>query len=970
MIGFNKAFICYGIVLLSSVFSSYQAIGQKYLINEVKVFQGISDIPFYTIQTDKEGFIYLCTENGIIRYNGTTFLKYYLSGANSEAFNDLYTLQDKRVLAVNFFEGLFELQNDVFVKKDIFGIKEYRYTFLSVTEFKNKIFLLTDLAVFVLNKNYEIVKIIDRSTLSHEGLLFTHQVNTGDTLYVLTTDSFLIKIDNNFQITYTTLTNKCRWVGNRSGNDIYYTCREVNTPLYALKRGVPSIFYPTLLQKDIITYKVRAIENKIFLCTSKGLLEINKDNKSAEWIIKNKRISDITKDYEGNYWVTSLDGELLKFNTHEIRKIEFNLHQTITNAVKINGDKFILATSINNFYLFDLQTNTFKFLGQYGEDGVKFLLYDSISNRLYFRQGYIDLMNLNFNRFYYGNYLTWNQNGDMIYSKGNKIYLHSNSPRDSSSEYNPELKAYLKIIYESRSYKAAFVDSNAYIILFNGLVKYQNDSVVFVKDLLTGNIIKGFDFVIDSKKNLWVVTLDKKIHLYQYEFLTKSIDLQNILSKNSFVFKIKYNHPYIMIFTQEGLLLIHEDTHEITDVNSIVGKFQKEYRDALFFNDSLYIIFNNEILVTTVYKQPDYKVKLIIDKIIEQDAVHKISENKSVIKLNSKMFFLYYDFLSFSHRTGLRIAYRIKDLDSSWNFVSPEINKIFVPYITPGRHTIEMAAVNSSGKIISNIFSLDVIIKKPFFNTPFFYLLLVILSVGLVVYAYHLNEVKIKKRELINNQLRVSKLTALRSRMNPHFVYNVLNSIQSLIYIGDKISASSSLSKFSELMRLVLDLSDKENISLNDEIRVIELYLELEKLRFGDEFKFSIEVDNELKYLNPEIPGFFIQPFVENSIKHGLLHKEGEKRLLFKIEKGTNNDVRIIVDDNGVGRKKSAEINARRNAKKSSFAVEAIINRINLINSQLKRKIVLQIFDKVDLNNQPSGTTVIISIPVELELDT
>lgn len=970
MTGFYRKLINYSILLLSYTLFTYQASGQKYLINEIKVFQGISDIPIYTIQTDKDGFIYLCTENGIIRYNGTTFIKYDLSGANSEAFNDIYTLKDKRVVAVNFFEGLFELQNDVFIKKDIFGIKEYRYTFLSVTEFKNKIILLTDLAVFVLNKNYEIIKIIDQSILNFKGLLFTHQVNTGDTLYLMTNDSLLIKIDNNFKITYTSLSYKCRWIGNGSGEDLYYTCREVNTPLYALKKGIPSIYYHTHLQKDIITYKVKAIENKIFLCTSKGLLEINNDNKNAEWIIKNKRISDITKDNEGNYWVTSLDGELLTFNTHEIRKTEINVNQTITNAIKINRNKLILATSVNNFYLFDLRTNTLEHLGQYGEDGVNFLSYDSISNRLFFRQGSIDLKNLTFNRFYYGNYMTWNQHGDMIFCKGNKIYYRTNAPINSSYEYNPELKAYLKIIYESRSYKAAFVDSSAYIILFNGLVKYQNDSIVFVKDLLTGNIIKGFDFVIDSKNNFWIISLDKIIRLYRYQFLTKTIDLQNILSKNSSVLKIKYNHPYIMIFTQEGLLLIHEDTHEITDVNSIVGKFQKEFRDALFFNDSLYIISNKEILVTKVYKQPDYKVKLIIDKISEQDAVHKISENTSAVKLNSKTFFLHYDFLTFSHHTGLRIAYRIKDLDSSWNFVSPEINKIFFPYITPGSHTIEMATVNNSGKIISNIISLDVIVKKPFFNTPIFYLILVILSVGIVVYSYHLNEVKIKKRELLNNQLRVSQLTALRSRMNPHFVYNVLNSIQSLIYIGDKISASSSLSKFSELMRLVLDLSDKENISLIDEIRVIELYLELEKLRFGDEFKFSIEVDNELKYLNPEIPGFFIQPFVENSIKHGLLHKEGEKRLLFKIEKGTNNDVRIIVDDNGIGRKKSAEINARRNAKKSSFAVEAIINRINLINSQLKRKIVLQIFDKVDLNNQPSGTTVIISLPVELELDT
>ena len=966
----NKTVIKSYIFLLFTILFVHHALSQKYLINEIKVFQGISDIPIYTIQNDKNGFIHLSTDRGIFRYNGNTFTKYNLSGANSESFNQVYTLNNNRVIAISFYEGLFELRNNIFYKINILGIKDYKYTFLSIEELNKKIFILTDQAIFVLNQNFEITKIIDHSTFNLNGLQFSHQVKSGDTIYVMTSDTFMIKIDQHLNITTIPLEHKCIWIGNSFRDELYYTCRDYSTPIYTLNNGIQSIYRDTTLSRDITIYKIKIFEDKIFLCTSKGLIEQSKDTKNMEWIIKNKRINDITNDYEGNFWATSLDGELLNFNTHEIKKIQINLNQTITNVAKINNNELIFATSINNFYLLDLKTNKIEHVGQYGKDGVKFLLYDSVNNILYFQYGSLNLKDKSFNSFYSGNYIAKSRYGDMIYCIGNKIYLRTNSPKDSTFEYNPKLRSYLKQIYESRSYKANFVDSTAYIILFNGIVKYENDSVVFMKDLLTGNLIKGIDFVIDSKNIFWVVNLDKKIHLYQYDFLTKTIDLQNVLSKDVSILKIKYNAPYIMVFSQDRLILIHEDTYEIIDVNSIIGKFKKEFRDALIINESIYIFSNDEILVTKVFKKQNNKVKIFIDKISDQDTSYQITDNTTLVKLNSKSFFLHYDFLTFSHHAGLRIAYRIKDIDSTWNLVSTDINKIFFPYITPGRHSIEMTAINSSGNIISDIQTLDIVVKKPFFSTPFFYLFMIIISVGAVAYIYHLNEIKIKKKELINNQLRMSKLTALRSRMNPHFVYNVLNSIQSLIYIGDKKTASHSLSKFSELMRLVLDLSDKENISLNDEIRVIELYLDLEKLRFGDEFKFFIEVDAELKYLNPEIPGFFIQPFVENSIKHGLLHKEGEKRLLFKIEKGTNNDVRIIVDDNGIGRKKSAEINARRNVKKSSFAVEAIINRINLINSQLKRKIVLQIFDKVDLNNEPSGTTVIISMPVELELDT
>ncbi|GCD76553.1 histidine kinase [Thermaurantimonas aggregans] len=958
------------ILSLLAVFSANELIGQDLLVNEINVFEGISNVPIYTIQTDEKGFIYLSTEKGIIRYNGITFTKFDLEGANNESFNYVYKLSDGRILAINFYEGIFELKNDKFEKKNIFGIKDYKYTFFSVTELNKKIYLLTDIALFVLDKEFQIIKILDNENKEFNIKYFSHMEKFGDTIYVFPKGKNLLKIDKFGNFYKDSLPFDCRWTANVMRDQLFFTCRDFPSAIYKRKNGVNQKIYDVIFKEEITTYKIKNINDEFYFCTSKGLAKINKKTNKLEWIIRNKRTNDLTIDYEGNYWAITLDGELLNWNDFNIRKIQTKLEENITNSIKIDSTRIVIATSLNNFYLFDLKTKSLKHIGQFGKDGVKFLYYDKALNKLYFQFGSIDLATGKYDNFYSGNYIAKGPDGDMIFCISNKIYVFSSSQKDSTYKYQPDMGGYLKQIYESRSYKSVFIDSAAYILLFNGIIKYYNGNITFVKDLLTGKSIIGYDMVIDSEKNLWVANLDKGIEVYRYEFLKKTFDMQNYFTKGSSILRLKYNKPYILVLYQEGLVMIHEKTHEIIDVNSILGKFSKVMNDALYTNDTLYIFTKDEIIYCTLINNKNARAKIFINGITDVNSNFYPFENNRETKLSSKTIFLNYDFLCYSNQGGIKIAYRIKNLDTSWNFISADVNKIFFPYLIPGKHTIQLAAVNSTGKIISDVQVVTVIAPQSFFLTPLFFIIVIVVLIGLLVIAYYLNDAKTKKKELLNNQLRMSKLTALRSRMNPHFVYNILNSIQSLIYIGDKKTASSSLSKFSELMRLVLDLSDKENISLVDEVHVIELYLELEKLRFGDEFKFTIDFDNELKYLNPEIPGFFIQPFVENAIKHGLLHKNGEKRLLLKIEKGTNNDIRIIVDDNGIGRKKSAEINARRNVKKSSFAVEAIINRINLINSQLKRKIVLQIFDKVDLNNEPSGTTVIISIPVELELDT
>ena len=127
------------------------------------------------------------------------------------------------------------------------------------------------------------------------------------------------------------------------------------------------------------------------------------------------------------------------------------------------------------------------------------------------------------------------------------------------------------------------------------------------------------------------------------------------------------------------------------------------------------------------------------------------------------------------------------------------------------------------------------------------------------------------------------ELTALKSQMNPHFIFNALNSIQEFIILNDKKKANQFMGKYADLVRSTLDMSDKESITLEEEVKSLELYLELEKLRFEDNFSYSIDVSGDLVEKNYKLPAMLIQPYVENAIKHGLLHKQGAKMCPFNL---------------------------------------------------------------------------------------
>jgi LytS/YehU family sensor histidine kinase len=215
-----------------------------------------------------------------------------------------------------------------------------------------------------------------------------------------------------------------------------------------------------------------------------------------------------------------------------------------------------------------------------------------------------------------------------------------------------------------------------------------------------------------------------------------------------------------------------------------------------------------------------------------------------------------------------------------------------------------------------------------------------------------------KKSEQIN-ELNASKLTAIQSQMNPHFIFNSLNSVQDLILKGDVEHSYTYITTFSNLVRRTLNYSEKDFIDFEQEIKLLELYLSLEKLRFKKELNYEILYNNIEDIM---IPPLLVQPFIENSLVHGLLHKEGIKNL--KITFYLKDRLICTIEDNGIGREKAKAIKLRQRSDHESFSGRAIKKRFEILSTVFGGEFGYE-YEDLTTNGEAIGTKVTLMIPVK-----
>lgn len=214
-----------------------------------------------------------------------------------------------------------------------------------------------------------------------------------------------------------------------------------------------------------------------------------------------------------------------------------------------------------------------------------------------------------------------------------------------------------------------------------------------------------------------------------------------------------------------------------------------------------------------------------------------------------------------------------------------------------------------------------------------------------------------------NNQQKLSNnllaLKSLRSQMNPHFIFNALNSVNNYIAKNDERSANRFLSEFSVLMRTVLENSEEDFIPFSKELELLKLYVKLEHSRFLEKFEYAIEVEENVRIDEFEIPPMLIQPYVENAIWHGLRYKDEKGHLRIKVEQPNTGLMTVTISDNGIGRKKSAQVKTKNQKKQKSKGMGNIQTRIGILNTMYQNKVDVAISDLMD---DGTGTKVVVNL--------
>jgi LytS/YehU family sensor histidine kinase len=207
-------------------------------------------------------------------------------------------------------------------------------------------------------------------------------------------------------------------------------------------------------------------------------------------------------------------------------------------------------------------------------------------------------------------------------------------------------------------------------------------------------------------------------------------------------------------------------------------------------------------------------------------------------------------------------------------------------------------------------------------------------------------------------QLGEMEMQALRAQMNPHFIFNSLNTIRYFVLNNENEKASDYLGKFARLLRLVLQNSRENTISLSEELAALRLYVEIEARRFGDSFQYQILVPEEIDTDAITVPPLLLQPFVENAVWHGLLHSNKPDRQLTVQISEEEDEYLFMITDNGIGRQKSGEMRSRPASLKKSFGMQITNKRVELFNKNFGAQIKISVRDLILANGEAGGTVV------------
>ncbi len=459
--------------------------------------------------------------------------------------------------------------------------------------------------------------------------------------------------------------------------------------------------------------------------------------------------------------------------------------------------------------------------------------------------------------------------------------------------------------------------------------------------------------------NIWLGT--KASGIWEFNTVT-----QNSVCRYTEENGLQKNEIHQLLFDKKGRLwILTLDGISITNLSQKITHYLDaqnglgDVKTIIQSGNTLY--FQKELGFVYSYIQNKLPAKKsatpYLIRIVELNGSKQISSNNRSFDYFENSLIFEYGVHDFSTKEHNNLAYRLVGLDEDWKNGNLK-NEVIYYNLASGDYTFQLKVKNQDKY---TYYSYPFSIAKPFWKTIWFYVLVFLISSASIWFFLRNRINRIMKEEQLKATFnaRISQLEskALRAQMNPHFLFNSLNSIRLFILKNEVETASDYIAKFSKLLRFILNHSRQDLIPVYDEIQSLKLYLEFERLRFGQDFDFDLQIDGQ-QVLDFQIPPMIIQPFIENAIWHGLMPKKnGEGKIRVSFQK-QQSGLYIMIEDNGIGREKAKQNNRKRSLKEGSVGLQITKERLESLSMLSNRQNYFEIEDLYDKNKQPNGTLV------------
>lgn len=920
---------------------------QRFEYNEEN---GMPSNTIYSVLQDKKGFIWLGSEAGLIKFDGVNYQLYKTKNQKSKPVTTLTNSSSGKLYCLNFQSQIFYLEND--------SLQELKHPFTKILHITcdkhNNLFVNHNAGFAVFSEITRQWKNFDCfPNAPSEKLNPTKEVTIAEngTVFFLTPNGLGSYSKNQIHNYNSTLS------GQKITTFYSLTCRENELWLfpYASEKNI----YKCVNGKfEIITNKnlLKALKGKqvnsvkplsdghLWIHTYSGIIKYNPDTDSALVLYPEIAFSRSIIDREGNYWFSTIQSGLLRlpnldnqvWNSFKNNKItKLTTDGTSVFFATINGDLGQINTHNNQLTHFNPGNNA----------DIQALNYLAEDQHVYFystnQLGYIEQRGtLQLKKFIIPTKYIDKINNQYIICSSQGTFLYPAAPKESNHSYIN--KVWSREARYDKKNKILWIATN------KGLYAYTPDSSNWKTEGIFEQNTQMLSIDFDAEtETLYALTYDGKIISIDEHKTIKEIAK---LPDNTNSQKLKYHQSKLYITTNKGLWIYDLLSGTFKNINVLSGLASNNIQDMVILNNYIWLASGKGLQkIPFNFNQVQTPAKIYL-RHTGAKAVH--------VNLNYKASLILYPEVSLYSSNGqFEYAYRIDK--KTWTKLPSSIQQLEIQNLPTGNSEIELIAIDHLGRHSENTILITVDVTPPFWKSWWFMLLISVMLASLILAAYQWRTRVQQKKAAQINELNALKLAAIQSQMNPHFIFNALNSIQDLVLKGDIENSYSYITAFSHLVRRTLNYSEKDFIEFEQEIKLIELYLSLEQLRFKKDFVYTIDTQS---ITDIEVPPMLIQPFIENALVHGLLHKEGNKILTIRFE--LKDTLTCIIEDNGIGREKSKAIRQRQRSDHESFSLKAISKRFEILSQGFKGHFGFT-YDDVIKDNSIVGTRVTLIIPAK-----